>query len=235
MIIAIFNNKGGVGKTTTAVHLGYALAQQGKKVLCVDLDRQANLLGHLFDEEHVSALKHRQNGKAQGAISHEAAKMDILPLSFWQAESKDYIDAIHKAASNYDVVLIDCPPSLEVRSESALYAADFVLVPTEPEKLSFDGIGNLLEEFDKYHVHLLGIIITRFQKKKVAHHGYVNLLTSKYPRDIIKKHPVIDSSVFPTASAMSITGYEQSGKRKNAALEAYNEIAKIIVRRAENV
>lgn len=230
MIFAVVNNKGGVGKTTSVVHLGYALARLGNRVLVIDLDAQANLLGHVFDYAFVEQIKTRQNGKAQAPIMHENAQIDVMPLSFWKAEMKDYQTAIKTASATYDVVLIDCPPSLEYRTEAALYAADYVLVPTEPEKLSIDGIRNLLESLPRYDVQLAGIIITRYNKKKTAHGSWLQALTSMYPRDVIKI-PVIDSSVFPSASTMNITGYEQTGRRSNAALEAYNGIAKTVAER----
>lgn len=231
MIIAVVNNKGGVGKTTTVVHLAHALSRMGKRVLLVDMDGQANSLAHLFTEETVTDIRTRQNGHALPTTHHDATGVEILPLSFWKAKADDYAHAITDYAKDFDVTLIDCPPSLEARTEAALTAADYVLIPTEPEKLSIDGIDNLLAIVPQFNVQIIGIIVTRFNKKKTAHNVWVQSLIKYYGRDLIR-HYVIDSSVFPSASTNSQTAYEWSGKRKTAALEAYNAIAETMLKRA---
>lgn len=231
MIISVVNNKGGVGKTTTVVHLAHALSRMGKRVLLVDLDGQANSLAHLFDEETVSTMRQRQNGHAQPTTHHEGSGVAILPLSFWKASEADYTRAITDTAKDFDITLIDCPPSLETRTEAALTASEYVLIPTEPEKLSIDGIDNLLAILPRFNVQILGIIITRFNKKKTAHAVWQQSLVKSYSRDIIR-HYVTDSSVFPSASTNSQTAFQWTGKRKNTALEAYNAIAKTMLQRA---
>ena len=123
MIIAVINNKGGVGKTTTTVHVGYALAQLGKRVLCVDMDGQANLLMHLFDLNKVYQLEDEKNAPTH-TILHHASGVDVLPLSYWKADRKQYIKAIQAAAKKYDITLIDCPPSLGILTLNAFAAAD---------------------------------------------------------------------------------------------------------------
>jgi chromosome partitioning protein len=231
MIIAVVNNKGGVGKTTTVVHLAHALSRMGKRVLLVDMDGQANSLAHLFTEETVTAIRTRQNGHALPTTHHDATGVEILPLSFWKANAADYAHSITEYAKDFDVTLIDCPPSLETRTEAALTAADYVLIPTEPEKLSIDGIDNLLSILPKFNVQILGIVVTRYNKKRPAHNAWLQPLTKYYSRDLIR-HYVVDSSVFPSACTNSQTAYEWSGKRRTAALEAYNAIAETMLKRA---
>lgn len=231
MKIAVLNNKGGVGKTTSVIHLAHAFARMKYRVLVVDMDGQANALAHLFDAETVEAMRLNQNGHALPTKHHDRTGVDVLPLSFWRASSEAYSNAISEYAQSYDITLIDCPPSLEGRTEAALTAADYVLIPTEPEKLSIDGIDNLLAVVPRFNVQVLGIMVTRFNKKKTAHSVWIQSLMKDYKRDIIK-HFVIDSAVFPGSSTMSQTAYEWVGKRKNAALEAYNDIASVILKRA---
>lgn len=227
MIIAVMNNKGGVGKTTTTVHLGHALALRGKKVLCIDMDAQANLLMHLFRFNIVRDLKTQQNGTAQNAL-HHASGMDVLPLSFWEESEERYIKTIRQYGEEYDVVLLDCPPSMERRTVAAVKAADAVLIPTQPEDLSVKGLANLLNFCEEYNKRVLGIVVTFFNKKKTTHNTYYAYLASTFP-DAFLDTPVVDSAVFSSASSMQKTGYEWLGKKSNLALEAYNSLAQTVI------
>lgn len=229
-IIAILNNKGGVGKTTTAVHLGYAIAREKKKVLCVDMDEQANFLLHVFPPKNVYELEDKQNGKPLPIIHHESG-VDVLPLSFWSATSAQYVDVIRQYSQEYDYILLDCPPSLESRTRAALQAATGVLIPTEPENLSYKGLVKLINLCAEENLPVLGIIITRFDKKKAAHNFYVQQLTTMYANytfDAI----VPNSAIFPSASGMNQFGYEWQPK-SNPALDAYTSIAKTIIKHGE--
>lgn len=228
MIIAVMNNKGGVGKTTTTVHVGYALAQQGKRVLCVDMDAQANLVMHLFNLNILHDLEAVAEMQPE-ILSHEASGMGILPLSFWSVSAERYISLIQKVAQNYDITLIDCPPALDVRSIAALDACDGVIIPTEPEDLSVNGLHRLLRVCDERNKPILAVIVTKLDRKKAAHNIYLPFVASSFPRYYIDA-PVPNSAVFPAASAMRKTGYEWNGKKANAALTAYSDIASYIAK-----
>lgn len=231
MIIAVVNNKGGVGKTTTVVHLAEALSRMGKNVLAIDLDSQANLLLHLFRKHLVNDLKASQNGHALAPVYSEKTSINILPLSFWKADVDEYAETMRSYAETHDVVLIDCPPSLEGRTLAALQIADYVLIPTEPERLSVEGIQNLLDALQDYPAHIAGIVVTRFNKNKTAHGAWVEQLYSRYSRDMIDVM-IPDTSVFPSASSNAKSGYEHWGNRKiNVALQAYNDLAEILCER----
>ena len=164
-VIALTNQKGGVGKTTTAVNLGVSLAQQGKKVLLIDADAQANLtmaLGYNRpDDIPITLSTVMQNiiddktlDASQGIIHHREG-VDLLPskieLSGFEVRLinamsrervlKTYVNEVKK---NYDYVLIDCMPSLGMITINALAAADSVIIPTQPHYLSAKGLELLL-------------------------------------------------------------------------------------------
>lgn len=162
-VIALTNQKGGVGKTTTAVNLGVSLVQQGKKVLLIDADAQANLtmaLGYNRpDDIPITLSTVMQNiiddksfDVSQGIIHHSEG-VDLLPsnieLSGFEVRLinamsrervlKTYVNEVKK---NYDYVLIDCMPSLGMITINALAAADSVIIPTQPHYLSAKGFGS---------------------------------------------------------------------------------------------
>ena len=164
-VIALTNQKGSVGKTTTAVNLGVSLVQQGKKVLLIDADAQANLtmaLGYNRpDDIPITLSTVMQNiiddktlDASQGIIHHREG-VDLLPsnieLSGFEVRLinamsrervlKTYVNEVKK---NYDYVLIDCMPSLGMITINALAAADSVIIPTQPHYLSAKGLELLL-------------------------------------------------------------------------------------------
>lgn len=157
-IIAVVNQKGGVGKTTTAVNLTAALTELGRKVLLCDFDPQANATSGMGVEKRkvkYSAYDIAINGtEAEKAILHTKFG-DILPSSSDLAGAAvELIDqphrelalekALHPIRDHYDIIFIDCPPSLELLTLNGLCAADGILVPVQCEYYALEGLSDLM-------------------------------------------------------------------------------------------
>ena len=159
-IIAIANQKGGVGKTTTAINLAASLASLEKKVLLVDTDPQANASSGLgFDPSEVGPTVYEclcGGLPAQEAIVHaQIDGLDLIPshidlagadLELVETERREFIlnEVLRSVANNYDYVLIDCSPSLGLITVNSLVAADSVIIPVQCEYFALEGISKLL-------------------------------------------------------------------------------------------
>ncbi len=183
-IIAIANQKGGVGKTTTCVNLSAALVDLGCKVLVVDLDPQGNAsMGSGVNSRELDntgcELLLKECSTQEAIISVEDMGFDLIPsntdltaaelrlMDEEQRESRLY-DALNDVAENYNYIIIDCPPSLSILTLNALVAADGVLIPMQCEYYALEGLTSLLETVDRVRdsvnadLQLDGIIRTMF-------------------------------------------------------------------------
>jgi chromosome partitioning protein len=186
-IVCITNQKGGVGKTTTAVSLAAALAHLGAATLLVDLDPQGNAttgLGQRVSEGEPSSYSVLVDGQHVTSAERptEVANLTVLPSSLDLAGAEVELvpafsrelrlrRALEDARQRYDVILIDCPPSLGLLTINALVAADQVLVPIQCEYYALEGLGQLLRTVQlvgdnlNRELELLGVVLTMFDAR----------------------------------------------------------------------
>lgn len=256
-VIALINQKGGVGKTTTTVNLGIGLAMQGKKVLLVDADAQANVtmsLGYYRPEDIPITLPNivqdiidKMPFDAEKCILHHNEGVDLLPstieLSGYEAEIiktknresvlKTYIDKIRK---NYDYVLIDCMPSLGMFPINAMAAADSVIIPTQPHFFSAKGLEQLLRSVSKVRQNINptlkidGILMTMVMPRTKITKEVIETVRNAYGQRIKvfdTQIPFSIHTVEAAAAGKSIYAFEPRGKVAEAYKQFSKEVADI--------
>ena len=256
-VIALTNQKGGVGKTTTAVNLGVCLSKQGKKVLLVDADAQANLTMSLGyprpDDLPISLATIMQDiiddklFDVQKGILHHSEGVDLLPsnielsgleVRLINAISRERVltTCINEVKKNYDYVLIDCMPSLGMLTINALAAADSVVIPTQPHYLSAKGLELLLRSVSKVrrqinpHLRIDGILMTMVMPRTNISKEVTALVRRAYGQNIKAFDAQIPHSiraVEATAEGKSIFAYDKGGKVAAAYEQFGKEVADI--------
>lgn len=254
-IIAIANQKGGVGKTTTAFSLGVALAHNNKKVLVVDADPQANLTTYMgfYDEDNIpvnlSTLIERfiedEEIRPEQAILHHKEGIDLIPsnlnlamteTNLSNAISREYAmqKSLEELKSRYDYIIIDCMPSLSMLVTNALAMADEVIIPVQSQYLSARGMGNLINIVSKVKKHLNrdltvgGILLTLVDSRTKLPSTIKQEIQEQYG-NIVKLYdtqiPCAIKTAESTSSGKSIFAYDKNSK---VAL-AYTNFAKEVL------
>lgn len=248
--IAILNQKGGVGKTTTAINVGAYLAKRGKSVLLVDLDPQGNatsglaldkqslegtMYDVLFGTVQVSDISRDTSvhSLSIAPTNHQLAAAEI-DLAGEQRREYKLKEALSKLV--YDYILIDCPPSLGLLTINALTAADFVLIPVQAEYYALEGLGQLLSVIQRVRqglnaqLELLGVVITMYD-------GRTSL--SEQVVAEVKKH--FASKVFDTVIPRNVRLAEAPSYGKSImehdkwskGARSYKQLAKEVEQRAK--
>ena len=256
-IVAVCNQKGGVGKTTTTINLGAALAEQGRRVLLVDFDPQGALSVGLGIQPHeveatvYNLLMERGTTAHDVLIKTAVQGMDLMPsnidLSGAEVQlvhevGREYVlgGALEEVLPEYDVIMIDCQPSLGLLTINALACSAGVLIPLECEYFAMRGVALLMETIDKVSrrlnpkLEIDGLLATRFDSRTLHTREVLTNIVNGFGDKVF--HTVINRTVrFPDATVAGepITRFDSG----SMGASSYRELAKEVLerwRQAEN-
>lgn len=250
-VIAMCNQKGGVGKTTSTINLGASLAEYGRRVLLVDLDPQGALSAGLgVPHYELDATIHNVLVDARVSIDdvmvHTRVKnLDLVPsnidLSAAEIQLVNEVGreqtlgrALYPVLDRYDYVLIDCQPSLGLLTVNALACADGVVIPTECEYFSLRGLALLTDTVDKVHdrlnprLRISGILITRFDTRTVNAREVMARVVERFG-DLVFDTVITRTVRFPETSVAGepITTWAP----KSGGAQAYRSLAREVIDR----
>jgi chromosome partitioning protein len=250
-IIAMCNQKGGVGKTTSTINLGAALAEQGRRVLLVDLDPQGALSVGLgvnplqLDRTVYNLLMERDVTVDDVMLKTNVSGMDLLPsnidLSAAEvqlvnevAREQTLAHVLRPVLDDYDIILVDCQPSLGLLTVNALTAADGVIIPLECEFFALRGVALLIQTIEKIQerlnprLELEGILATMYDSRTLHGREVLARVVEAFGDRVF--HNVINRTIrFPetTVAGEPITSYASS----SSGAKAYRDLAKEVLAR----
>jgi chromosome partitioning protein len=249
-VISIINQKGGVGKTTTAVNLAFLLGAMGKQVLLVDLDPQGNATSGLGIEKRdldvcVYDVLLNDLPVAKAVLPDIAPGLDLLPATInlagaevelvsAMARESRFRDALAPMRGRYDYIFVDCPPSLGLLTVNGLVAADSLLIPIQSEFYALEGVTKLLESMNLVKTRLnrgldiFGVLVTMYDGRTLLSKQVLQEVRDYFGDDVFQT--VIPRTVKLSEApsyGLSIEEYEPSGK----GAQAYRALAQEVIDR----
>lgn len=251
-IIAVVNQKGGVGKTTTAVNLSACLAEAGKRVLLVDIDPQGNassglgidrksvphsvydlLLEDMSPQQVMVKTSVKNLFVVPATIDLAGAEIELVPRISRENRLKK---ALHLAKEEFDMILIDCPPSLGLLTINALTAADSILIPIQCEYYALEGLTQLMDTYRLVRealnpeLEIEGVLLTMFDGRTNLSIAVVDdvkkFFKGKVYRSIITRNVRLSEA---PSHGIPITRYDPKSK----GAEAYQELAREVIEHVE--
>ena len=260
IVISVINQKGGVGKTSTCQHLTSPFVDRGWKVLLCDMDPQANLTQGFFGAKQTHAVDPNETVAAlfQDALDPEPEDLIIstpvkgvsLVRGCFDLNHFDYPkpedqgeyqfslrEFVEEVRDDFDVILIDCRPTLNLLSWNALLASEFVLVPFQPEDYGVQGVVHIQQIIDQAiaganpKLRLLGYLLNKVTRRSI-HKTFEAILRNMYNEDVFSV-TIPDNTHFPEAVShqLPVGRYKKRGK----AVEAMNTLAEEILDRVARV
>lgn len=251
LVLAIVNQKGGVGKTTTSVNLSAYLALRGKKTLLIDIDPQGNATSGVgLEKKELEKTVYDvliNDEEIKNVIQSTGRKnLSICPANIQlvgaELELKDILSrenilkrALQKIDTQYDYILMDCPPSLGLITLNALTAADGVIVPIQSEYYALEGLTQLMDTINIVKKHLnpgldiFGVVVTMFDSRTQLSHQ-VTAEVKKYFGEKLFKAIVPRNVRLSEAPSFGLAINEYDSKSKGA--DAYEFLAKEVIKRA---
>ncbi len=255
-IIAIANQKGGVGKTTTTFSLGVALCKQGKKVLLIDADPQGDLttcMGYYNNQDELqntigslmSDIIYDNEANAKDCILHHKEGIDLIPsnldlsaieLSLVNAMSREFTlkNAIESIKDNYEYILIDCMPSLGMITINVLACSDKIIIPVQGEYLAAKGMGHLLKTVNRIHkqinpnLKIGGVLLTLLDKRTNLSKEVRNTINENYGQYVKIYNTEIPKAINTAKSTSTGKSIFEFDKNSPVA-EAYKKFAKEVL------
>ncbi len=247
-VLVVSNQKGGVGKTTTAISLGAAMAERGKRVLIVDLDPQANATSGLgISKERANGIYGvllRERPLAEAVVPTDLPGLDLIPsgpemagaeVELVPVMAREYrLRQALRGATNYDTVIVDCPPSLGLLTINALAAGDGVVVPVQCEYYALEGLAQLLDTIEAVRARLndklevLAIVLTMEDRRNRLSMQVIDEVRKHFPKLVARALSTRTGRLAEAPSqGMPFSVYDPQSR----AAQAYDELARELIAR----